>query len=249
MFLQNLQTELAELIFNEELNSDSIFPNQHMIIYRNNIMSNLKKTLIEIYPFTMRIVGKDFFHSCAMEYIKRYPSRSSNMHDFGEYFSDFLAEYFPAKHLIYLPEVAEFEWINHLLYFAPDHTEFDLTLLKNISSNQYEQLYFTLHPASRLKKFHYPILRIVDLCNNEIDTSVNINEGGVLLLMFRRDLKITLTSLLPADFAFLNALSQNKSLSQCLQAALDIDQDFNLVDKLPFWIKDKIIVDCHFNET
>jgi hypothetical protein len=244
MQLQNLQSELVDLIFYEGPTGGFIQQAPYLNIYRNNILSNLEKTLKAIYPLIQRITGPGFFDLLVKDYIKNYPSRSSNLHDFGEYFSDFLMEYGPAKSLPYLSEVATFEWMHHVLYFAAGHPGLDLSILEKISPNQYESLHFVLNPASFLKQFHCPILRIIELCEEEIDTDVHLDEGGVSLLIIRRDFNNVLLELSPPDFVFLDAVAHNHSLAQCLQAAVAVDECFDLTEKLLHWIKNKTIVEC-----
>lgn len=121
MSLQNLQAELAEAILANDPATTIVLPVEHLRIYQNNIESNLVKTLKNTYPLITKLLGDDFFQTTACHYIAYYPSRSGNLHDYGEYFSDFLAEHPPVKHLCYLAEVALFEWSCHTLFVAADH--------------------------------------------------------------------------------------------------------------------------------
>jgi len=244
MSLSNIQAEFAEIFFSDDEDTHLLQPAHNMIIYRNNVTTTLIRTLLDIYPMIARLVGEDFFHTAAKEYIQRYPSRSSNLHDYGEYFSDFLDEYPPVKNLIYLAQVAKFEWACHLLHFAADHEAFNLQLLENIPQDQYAHLHFVLHPASHIMQCHYPLLRIIDLCKNEIDGIIDITEAGINLLIIRRDFEIRLVPLTVAEFTFLEALRDNKTLSEALDAAIFHDSEFKLDEKLPAWIQDKTIVDC-----
>lgn len=244
MSLQNLQAELAEIILSNDHTTDLVQPISHLRIYQNNIISSLVKTLKEIYPLINKLLGDDFFLITIKEYIKRYPAISSNLHDYGEYIGDFLAEYEPVKNLIYLAEVAQFEWACHGIYFATDHIGFDPVQLEKISPNDYEKLHFILHPASQIIKFHYPILRIIDLCKGEVDGTIDINEGGINLLIIRRHLDISLVPLTTSEYIFLTALHDNKSLAEALELTHQIDADFKLEEKLSEWIRDKTIVEC-----
>ena len=245
MLLQNLQAEFAETIFSDSELPEVVLPARHVCIYQNNVMAHLLQTLKDTYPLIMKLVGEDFFHVMAKEYIRRYPARSSNLHDFGEYVCDFIAEYEPVKNLIYLAEVAQFEWASHTVFFAADCGTLDINFLEKLSADKYDQLHFSLHPASQLIKFHYPMLRIIDLCKDEIEGTIDINEGGINLLIIRRDIDISLVTLATDDFTFLTALSENKSLLAAVEAATEIDPNFNLDEKLPAWISDKTIVDCY----
>lgn len=242
MSLQNAQAEFAEILLAEDESADLLLGSQNMSIYRNNVTTNLLNALQTTYAMITKLVGEDFFRIAAKEYIHLYPSRSGNLHDYGEYFSDFLAAYPPVKNLPYLAEVAEFEWACHTLQFAADHPPLDLNVLAHLSPNDYNCLNFTLHPAAQLIKFHYPMLRIIDLCEGKIDEEIDLQEGGVNLLIVRRHLDMMFLPLNTADFTFLNALQNHQTLADALEAALLIDAEFKLEERLSFWIQDKIIV-------
>lgn len=246
MTLQNLQAEFAESIFSDDPQVELLQPARHLIIYRNNISSNLIQALQHTYPLITQLVGVDFFRVAAKEYVERYPSRSGNLHDYGEYFKDFLAEYEPVKNLIYLVEVATFEWLCHSLTLAPDHALLNTALLESLSPDQYGELHFMLHPASHLYQFHFPILRIIELCQAHVenDEPLHLDTSLLNLLIIRRDLDIILAPLTAGEFTFLSALQQNKTLSLALEEAHRIDPHFKLDEKLPGWITDKTIVDC-----
>jgi hypothetical protein len=245
MQLQNLQLDFADAIQSGDQPLEFILPAQNMRIYQNNVQTNLVRALKQTYPMIVKLVGEDFFRMTANEYIKQYPSRSGDLNDYGQYFSDFLAEFPAVKDLIYLAEVAQFEWTCHtLLCAASNTTSFDAALLNRVAPEHYDQIHFNLHPASCVMKFYYPILRIIDLCKGEIADNVDLSAGGVYLLIIRRELDIHLISLSESEFSFLTALQDNLSLATALETALQIDENFLLDKKLSEWIREQIIVDC-----
>jgi hypothetical protein len=192
-----------------------------------------------------KLLGKEYFLQTAKEYITRYPSRSSNLHDYGEYFPYFISEYPGLQHLHYLIEVAQFEWACHQLCFASEHTGLDIQQFKNISAQDYDKLHFNLHPASCLMKFSSPIMRIIELCQGDIDQEINMNEGGVNLLIIRRDQEIMLQPLTLSEYHFLNALYQGHPLAYALEIALQTSSNFKLDLLLPKWIQDKTLVEMY----
>jgi hypothetical protein len=247
MSLQNAQADFIDALFSTNTYSELVTPVSHLAIYRNNILSSLLGTLKNTYPLVLALLGEDFFNMTAREYIRQYPSRSGNLHDFGEYFADFLADYQPVHDLIYLTEVAEFEWATHVIYLAPNHPPFAAQTLATFTPEQHERLQFLLHPACWLKKFHYPILQIIDLCKANRQDTIDIHSGGVNLLMIRRELDVALISLDAADFAFLQTLNSNGTLGEALQAAQLIYAEYPLEEKLPYFIDNKILVDCYLS--
>jgi hypothetical protein len=243
MLLQNVQDEFAEVINTENMQTNIVTPAANIMIYRATMLANLIQTLRDIYPLIEKLVAEDFFRAAAKEYIELYPSLSGNLHDYGEYFSHFLADYPPVRKLPYLAEIANFEWACHLLHFAGDATGLDVKMLGSVSPDQFRQLRFTLHPACRVMRFYYPVQRIVELCKGERDEDINLSAGGVFLLLMRRDCSINLVSLTEAEFTFLSALSRNETLGDALDQAMVVDAEFKLDVALPGWIREKIIVD------
>lgn len=244
MQLQNLQAELAELIVTDDQHTDIVAPVENLSIYHNTALAALMNTLKDIYPLVCKLLGEDFFRITIQKYIKQYPSRSGNLHDYGEYFSDFLAHFQPLKELVYIPEVAQFEWHCHTLFYAAAHDAMNPALLETFTPEQYDHLHFVLHPAAKIMKCHFPILKIIDLCKDKIIGSIDVDDGGVNLLIIRRELDISLVELTTAEFTFLDMLQENKSLAEALNTTLLIDPQFKLAEKLPAWVKDKTLVDC-----
>lgn len=242
MTLQNLQADFVELLLGDEDKAEWLQSSQNLFIYRNNIFNTLLNTLRECYPLVEKLVGESFFRTAARNYITTYPSLSSNLHDYGQYFSAFLTEYAPVKTLVYLPEVAKFEWLCHSLTFAPNHAPLDIKLLSNLTPEQQQNLRFTLHPASYVTQFHYPILDIIELCQGNIEEINNLSEAKTYLLIIRRHLDVSIAPLNLAEFLFLSALQENKTLSQALDMTMHADANFQLDEKLPLWISNKTII-------
>lgn len=245
MLLQNAQAEFVEALLGNDFTSGPVIPLQHLALHRNNMLASLSDALQSTYPLVFALLGESFFNMATREYIRQYPSRSGNLNEYGEYFSTFLAGYKPIRDLIYLAEVAEFEWICHTLYTAPNHPPYAAHALTHFAPEQYEQLHFILNPAARLQQFHFPILDIVDLCKANSQQNINMNKGGVDLLLIRRDLDISLIALERDDYLFLEALSADLTLNDALHAAFSSNENYPLAEKLPEFIQNKILVDAY----
>lgn len=250
MLLQNLQAEFAANLLEHTADMKQQYHTyiehfQHLQIYQHNVQTTLVRTLENTYPLVSKLVGEDFFHIMANEYIHRYPSCSGNLYDYGEYFSDFLEEHAPVNHLTYLAEVALFEWICHSIQVAADHPSLDISALEKISPESYNHIHFILHPASYLQQFHYPILGFIDLCEGKTEENINVSAGGVHLLIFRQELDLTFVPLAVSEFTFLTAIKEGSTLAEALELALITDDSFNLDEKLPAWVQNKIIVDFY----
>lgn len=90
-------------------------------------------------------------------------------------------------------------------------------------------------------------MRIIELCQSDIDDNIDLGEDGVNLLIIRRDLDIALIQLPSSDFTFLSSLADNMSLAAALDATLLVDPSFTLDNKLAEWVQERIITDFSSN--
>lgn len=245
MTLQNLQAEFAESLFADEPYCDGVTPQSNLLIYQNNLFSSVTRALRHTYPLILKLVGEEFFPLAAKAYCKQYPSRSNNLDDYGAYFSSFLAEFEPTRSFIYMPEVAEFEWACHEASFGIEHAPLSIDVLRSVTPESYDNLHFVLHSAIRIMRCNFPILRIIELCEGDINEEINVDTGGDNLMISRKDNSLSLIKLSGADCQFLSLISENVSLKVALEATLAVDAEFRLEEKLPEWIEQGIIVDCY----
>jgi hypothetical protein len=224
--LDGVQTELDRYILASGLSGE-----RRLQVYRNNVLLSLTEALKAVYPVTQRLVGEGFFRHAAGRYIPRHPSTSGNLHDFGGRFPDFLATFEPAMELAYLPDVARLEWAYHCVFHGADHLPLDLAALATIPPERHGELKFTLHPAARLLASPFPILRIwqVNQADFTGDPTVDLTEGGIRLLLIRREnLEIELQALPPGEFALLQALAEQQDFTTACERALATQADLDL---------------------
>ena len=68
-----------------------------------------------------------------------------------------------------------------------------------------------------------------------------MHAGGVHVLIIRKELDISLMPLDENEFIFLSALIEHQSVAKALNLALQINPKFELDQKLPLWVENKII--------
>jgi hypothetical protein len=216
---------LAEWIVDGRLDAQA-----RIDVYRNNVLSNYRATLREVYPVVLALVGEPFFNRAADIYISSYPSRSGDLNDLGGELSGFLAGWPPAASLAYLPDVARLEWAVERVFHAAEHPRLDLTALAAVSQEELPELRFGLHPASRIVCSPYPILRIwqVNQTGFSGDPSVNLDAGGDALLVIRRDATVELERLSLGASTLLQALATDLTLAQAHARALEADSELDL---------------------
>ncbi|MGQ0656658.1 MAG: HvfC/BufC N-terminal domain-containing protein [Chromatiales bacterium] len=250
--LREVQFAFAEAVFHgrdtplgEQIRANGLSGARRLQIYRNNVFASLTSALRAVYPVVERLVGEGFFRYAAHEYIRRHPSTSGNLHDFGTALPAFLSSFETAATLPYLPDMARLEWAYHQVFHALEHAPFNLGALGTIRPEHYPALRFKLHPASWLVASDYPVLRIwqVNQDNYAGDQRVDLAEGGVRVLVIRQNLEVQMQPLGEGEYALLRALAAGDALAQAYEKALAVQADFDLIACLKQHVSRGTLVD------
>ncbi len=203
-------------------------------IYRNNLREGFIKALAIEFPVIERLVGKECFRQLALKLLEQHPSREGDLHHIGRPFPDLLRLEFGRAQYAYLAEVADLEWAYQQSLIAADTEPFDLETLRDVSTENYPKLRFSLHPACRLVRSAYPVVRI--WMSNQPDAveeeTIDLDAGADLVLVRRTAEGVEFRRLTGADFAMLEALARAVSLEAALEAAYTSDPEFDLAQAL-----------------
>lgn len=200
---------------------------ERLAIYRRSSTAALLTALQDAYPVCTRIVGADFFRAMALHYIQHTPSRSPSLDDYGADLAAFIAQFPHAQTLPYLADVARLEWAWHNAARGADWQPLDGQALAHISSEDYEHLVFTLPDNSALLASPYPIhtLWMVNQPDYPDEPIVDIDTGGVALLVWRQTLTPRIDMVDEAVWPLLCALAQQQNMAQlCAQFTQQDDQ-------------------------
>jgi len=209
--------------------ADGLTPAGRMQIYRNNLFTSLCDALAAVYPVVQRLVGVDFFRQTARAFVGQHPSRSGNLHDFGEAFALFLDQQSFTQTLSYLPDVARLEWAWHESYHAAEGGPLDLSTLAAVPVEAYESIRFMLAPSARLVDSAYPVLRIWQVNQQDYsgDPEVSLDQGPSRLLILRQGKQVLLQELDQGTFVWLQALADGQPLGASLVRAVAAQPDFD----------------------
>jgi Putative DNA-binding domain len=254
--LREIQRDFAAGIFSDDastierrIGAGRFGAARHLQVYRNNVYASLTDALEAVYAVVARLVGADCFRGCGYHYVRYAPPASGNLHDFGAQFADFLASFAPVRTLAYLPDVARLEWARHCAYHAADAPAFALDALARISPDRCAALQFDLHPSARLLASDYPLLDIwrINQPDAPSEETVDLNGGGVKLLLARRNLDVEIKAIDEAEYALLRAFAERKSFADAAAAATAMQPDFDLTTSLRRRVQDQTIVGFNTN--
>lgn len=206
---------------------------QRVQIYRNHLFVTLTDALAATFPTVRRLVGDDFFSAIARKFIAAHPPARPCLFEYGDSFAEFIEEARACRTLPYLADVARFEWDVNAAFFAADMTPLAPSALAAVPTDALPSLCLSLHPAVRLCASPYPIDRIWKTSQPGADPAerVDLGEGGVALMIARRDIDVAWHRLEPVEFAFLAALDLGLTIEQAQERAESIAA-FDLVASL-----------------
>jgi len=236
--LRELQLRFTAALFDESgeeavtpwIRGDEIDAAARVGIYRNNLREGFVNTLALEFPVIQRLVGEDYFRQLAIHFLATHPSRAGNLHHIGGPFAQFLHAGFASSTYSYLPDIAALEWACQEAMVASDSQPLDLSSLRSLSHDAYAQVRFNIHPACRLVRSAYPVLRIWSANQPGVDTEevIDLGTGPDFVLIRRANDGIELRRLPAGDFAFLEAVAAGATLAGALEAGQGAASDFDL---------------------
>ncbi len=215
-------------------------------VYHNNIAVSLRQALAAIYPLVEQLVGEEFFAHTARCYLRKYPSKSGNLHELGCHLPGFLDDFEAAGQLPYLPAVARMEWAWHQVFHARDADAIDRQALASIDDLAQQRLIFQISPALQLLQVDAPVLEIRQFAlTQEIEPAVpEIDDAIRYLLIYRKELDITMQYLSVASWKLLQCCQRGFTLVAAMETVLAENPDFVLEQWLPLWFDETVV--CGF---
>jgi uncharacterized protein (UPF0276 family) len=206
-------------------------------IYRGNLTSGWDKALSAAYPVVRQLVGADFFAALARAYGKAWPSQDPDLNFFGANFAAFLAAFEHVADYPYLPGMARLEWSLHRAYYAPDAPALDGSSLSSLSPEDLESARFIPHPAMHLEHCDWAVAQLWLAHQIEGQAFPEEMHAYSFALVVRPRWQPRLMVLSPAAFAGLSELAEGKTFGEALDAALALEEDFDVGTHLKQWLE------------
>jgi len=253
--LKKLQDDFYQAIFhpNEEtikqastyiVGTDALTEEDRLSIYRDSILGGITAGLTGIFPVCVKLVGEKYFTHMVAGYLKEYPSGSPDLGNYGEHLPTYIAQFKPAKALVYLSDVAKLEWAWHQAFNAPD--EHDLTVdsasselevesalkpvsklkplseLDHVAEDSFPDIRFKVVSSASLISSDYPVHHIWQVNQNDYEggQSVSLDEGQAKLLVWRSaDYGMRVDALNENEYRFIEGLLEGKTFGYIAEAA------------------------------
>jgi hypothetical protein len=199
-------------------------PARRLRIHHNHLRATLTDALAATFPTVDKLVGRDFFVALARDFIAVEPPRAPCLFEYGADFPAFVGAHRACRALPYLADVARFDWLVNVAYHAPDRPALGPERLAAIAPDACGAVVLAPHPATGLLVSPYPLLDIWRVARAGDDApEVDLDAGGVRLLVYRTGLDVAWRALSAAEHAFLATLIAGHPLGAAWNAALAID--------------------------
>ncbi|MFS2080966.1 DUF692 family multinuclear iron-containing protein [Telluria sp. Tellsp131] len=204
-------------------------------IYRGNLHAHWTRALASAYPVLRQLVGGEFFDALARVYGQAHPARDPDLNRFGAALPDFLAGFTPAADHPYLPDVARLEWCVHEAWYAPDADAAPASLA-GLAPDAFEAARAVLHPALRLHASPWATVALWRAHQADGPGFPDKLQAPTHALVLRPRLDVEVEAIGAAEHAALACLARGDSFGAALDAAFDLDEDFDVAMHLRRWL-------------
>lgn len=219
---------------------------QRYALYRGNQTETWRKTLAAAFPVLLALVGEEFFGGLARAYGRAQPTDNPDLNHFGAGFAVFLRTFPHVAHLPYLPDMAMLEWALHRAHYAPAASAASVVsaeVLAALTADQVEAATFGLHPAAQLLASPYAVAPLWQA--HQPGSGVDFPEAMAVAshaLVARPQWTPVLAPLSAAAHAALQALARGHHFGAALDAAFELDEDFDVAASLQQWLTLGVLV-------
>lgn len=219
-------------------------PSVRYAVYRNNVANSLIDALADTFPVVEQLVGTDFFRAMAHCYVRESPPVSRLLVRYGENLPNFVANFPPAASLPYLADVACLEWMRVKAYHAADATPLAhgeiVMMLTDLQ--QVGQMTMALHPSLQVMSSRYAVLSLWAAHQGVLDIETVDPMIPESTLVWRHGLDVEVAAVPKAGAGFVQQLLNGHCLHDVAQAALALDDQFDIGEQLGHLIRSELIV-------
>lgn len=229
--------------------SSKLSAQQHLAIYRRSYFSRLRECMLVQFPALSYALGQALFLQFANLYLSQYPSQSYTLADLGYHFEQFLEENRPDKDqeekewwVDFMIQLANFEFKVNSKFDEKATEEYQSITDTNVANEQIQVL-----PIFELYEYDFPISLFYKEAINDKSPEQPLPQKSYTILL-RRNYRLGVFELEPAQFHFLKALQETQSVSKSLEfleKELHLDADelsYSWAVWKPAWIKEGFFI-------
>jgi hypothetical protein len=187
---------------------------RHLNIYRQSYVARLRECMKNQFSALAFALGEELFQMFADQYLDAYPSESYTLNNLGRKFPDFLEETRPdagdgekEEWIDFIVELARFEYELSLIF--DEHAEEKIDLADESAPDEALKLV----PVFRLFYHRHPVCRYYLDVTQKKAPELPFEEESCCVVT-RKNYRLGLVEIKPAQYHFLQRLAQGDSIAQ-----------------------------------
>jgi hypothetical protein len=223
-------------------------PAGRFAVYRNNVLASLIDALADTFAFVQELVGEDFFRAMGKEFVLSNPPRSRLMAYYGAGFADFVEDFFPARSIPFLADMARLEMARVMAYHAAESDPIEPLRLQAAIGDpqQLLSLCLSLHPCVQVICSPYAVCALWAAHQGTLDLATVDPYLAESALVYRQGLNVEMLQITGAQGRFVEGLQRGKTLSEAAQHAHTDDPNFDFPGTLAWLIRQQLLSDITY---
>jgi len=184
-------------------------------VYHRSYLARLSDALGESFEAVWWVLGDDLFRSVCRDYIHEFPSSSYHLQDYGARFTDFLTRHHDTKEILFLHDLARFEWLIKELGNTPTP--------QPLPAEQFQDLVkaddFKIHFIEGMSVFESPYA-VYDIWRQRKEPAYHFDDINwhrpESLLIYKKQKKIYVQRVEPLEAQVLEDLKEGRSMSEAM---------------------------------
>ena len=185
---------------------------RRITIYRNHHRISLAGALAANFPTVAILLGVQAFDGVAMDFVAVSPPVEPCLSAYSAGFAAFLDAEPRLTAVPYVGDAARLDWASNKAERADDIPVFGPADLERSSRRGLADLRLAAHPSLSLLRSRYPLIGIREVARGG-GQGVSLDEGGVLLMVWRRGDLVDCAELDAATHQFITAMSVGEPLA------------------------------------
>ena len=221
-------------------------------IYSNAYQSRLVEALASNYPILNIYLGQEIFEKIASDYINQFPSHYRSIRWFGDQLTNFLNEHSEYKECSYLSELAQFEWIQTLVFDSADSVILKMEDVSQIPPESWMEMRLIPHPSIHRINLSWNIVQIwQSISDGQRPDEPSQNPSKIPWVLWRRDLINRFCSLTDVESWAIDAIVQRLTFGEICEGLCqwydDQEAGIQAASLLKNWIQSGLLTEVKFS--
>lgn len=219
-------------------------------IYAEAYFARLLESMKSDFQITARILGDISFQKLVSDYIKEYPSQTTNIGEIGRSFSKFVSTYQALENAAFLESLIQMEWLLIESFYADDSSFIEPSNLTSLSDEDWESAEFRIAHSVQLLQSRWPLDQFWQLKDESIKLDSVAFEplaDAQEFLFVREGAEVLIEPMSAPEYVILQKLKTGASLIAALEEAQsefsEDDIESQIMNWFNGWISRGIICD------